>query len=79
MYLYRRRYKITKINDKILKVINLLTGNLTAWFKLIFKDFINNIRDNKADKINYIFKSYGNFEEKLYFIYKNLNKKRAVI
>ena len=56
----------------------MLTGNLTAWFKFTFKDFINNIKDNKADKINYIFESYGNFKENLYFIYKNLNKKRAI-
>ena len=57
---------------------SLLTGNPAAWFKPTFKNFINNIRDNRADKINYIFKSYGNFEEKLYFIYGNLNKKRAI-
>ena len=27
VYLYRRRYKITEISDKILEVVNLLTGN----------------------------------------------------
>ena len=61
-----------------MEVVSLLTGNLAAWFKLIFKDFIDNIRDNRADKINYIFESYGNFEKKLYFIYRNLNEKRAI-
>ena len=79
MYLYRQRYKITEISDKILKVVSLLTGNLAAWFKPIFKDFINNINDDKINKINYIFESYGNFKKKLYFIYKNLNKKRAIV
>ena len=79
MYLYRRRYKILKTSNKILEVASLLTGNLAAWFKPIFRNFINNTPDNKTDKINYIFESYSNFEKKLYFIYKNLNKKRAII
>ena len=56
----------------------MLTGNLIAWFKPTFKDFINNISNNKTNKTNYIFELYGNFEEKLYFIYKNFNKKRTV-
>ena len=30
VYLYRRRYKILKTNDKILKMVNLLTGNLAV-------------------------------------------------
>ena len=56
----------------------MLTGNLAAQFKPTFKDFINNTGDNRANKTNYIFESYGNLEKKLYFIYRNPNKNRTI-
>ena len=68
-----------KTSDKILKIASLLTGNPTAWFEPTFKDFVNYIKDNKENETNRIFESYKNFENKLYFMYENLNKKRAAV
>ena len=64
-------------NDKIFEIVNLLTGNVAAWFKPILKDFINNGKSNRDPDTEKLFSFYYNFEKKLLTIYGNPNKKRS--
>ena len=79
MYFYRRRYKLYNKNDKIFKIVNLLIGNVAAWFKPILKDFINNKENDKDLNTEELFSAYVNFEKKLLAIYGNPDKKRLVV
>ena len=66
-------------DNKILKIANLLTGNVAAWFKPILKDFINNGKNDKDLNTEKLFSFYYNFEKKLLAIYGNPDEKRLTV
>ena len=66
-------------NNKILKIANLLTGNVAAWFKPILKNFINNGENDRNPDTEELFLFYYNFEKKLLIIYGNPDKKRLAV
>ena len=79
MYLYRRRYKLYGKDNKIFKIVSLFINNVTVWFKLILKDFINNRKSDKNFNMEKLFSFYSNFEKKFLVMYGNFDEKRLVI
>ena len=78
MYFYRKRHKLHNKDDKILKIVSLFISNVTAWFKPILKDFINNKESDKDPDTEKLFSFYYNFEKKLLAIYGNPDEKRLI-